>query len=193
VFQSVTALRYDQMEQAAQVLSDDLGFRSAAATHDAPTIESVLSSLRARLGMSRALFVGVDGAVVGLSEPVPAADIDVLRKAVENGTTRGILTLGPHRYRAVAAPLRAPDLQGRVIFASRLDDREMADLARLSALSVRARIVPTAEADKDLPIRVAGSIAAIDRRITGERILMQASPVASFGEAPRRRWCWNTA
>jgi methyl-accepting chemotaxis protein len=183
VFERVTALRYEQMRQAAQVLSADFGFRSAIATHDAPTIDSALSSLRTRLGMSEAFFMPADGKVVGLPARVAPGDIAAIRGAADAGVTRGILALDGTDYRGVAVPVEAPDFLGWLVFARRLDN---SDLDGLSSTSLRAHVVPAAMVPAGVVIRPAGSAAATETRIDGQRMLVQASPVESFGNKGSR-------
>ncbi|MDZ4194103.1 MAG: cache domain-containing protein, partial [Pseudomonas sp.] len=43
VFEQLLALRSDQLQQAAQVLAADFGFKEAVASGDAPTIRSALA------------------------------------------------------------------------------------------------------------------------------------------------------
>ena len=182
VFESVREMRYDQMQQGAATLAADYGFRSAAASGDAPTTASALESLKARIGVEQALFVGADGATVGLHEKVGKRDLAYLVDAVNDGADRGVLRLGRQSYRAVAAPVKAPDLVGWVVFLTPLDDREMDKLATLSAIPLRARIVPVAMLDKDIPIVAPGSANNAERVIDGERMLVQASIVPGFGK-----------
>ena len=85
VFDRVAGMRYDQMQQAGQVLSSDFGFREAAATGDSPTIASALDSLKHRMGLSHAFMVTMDGSVIGLGETVGAADCADLLESLNNG------------------------------------------------------------------------------------------------------------
>ena len=72
VFDRVAAMRYDKLGDASGVLAADFGFRTAIATEDAPTIASALDSLRDRLGLSQAFFVGTEGNVVGYRGTITA-------------------------------------------------------------------------------------------------------------------------
>ena len=62
VFEQLLALRSDQLQQAAQVLAADFGFKEAVASGDAPTIRSALANQGARINAD-AVFKGtkVDG------------------------------------------------------------------------------------------------------------------------------------
>jgi diguanylate cyclase (GGDEF)-like protein len=181
VFDRITAMRYDQLGDAARVLSADFGFRTAVASADAPTIASALDSLQRRQGVSQAFFVATDGTVTGYRGALPEAEAKRVYDALDDGATRGVLRVGDAAFNAAAAPVQAPVLLGWVVFANALDATELASLARLSAVDLKPRIV----AVRDLPagIRVAptGTIPATERDVNGERILLQASPVPTFG------------
>lgn len=184
VFESVREMRYDQMRQGAELLAADYGFRSAAASADAPTIISALDTLKARIGVDRAFLIGAQGTIVGLGNDVGKRDRAMLVDAVNDGADRGVLRLGASSYRAVAAPVRAPDLVGWVVFLTPLDDKEMDRLAALSAIPLHAHMMPVAMIDKEIPIVGAGSANNIERLRGGERVLVQASIVPGFGKAP---------
>jgi len=181
VFDRVTTMRYAQLGDASRVLAGDFGFRSAAATGDAPTIASALDSLRARLRLSQAFYVSTDGDVVGFRGTLASGEAETLRRALEDGSTRGVLQLGEHRFNAAATAIEAPTTIGWVVFANRLDGRELAELARLSAIDLSPRIVPAATLSA---AERSGGI--VEREAGGEDVLIQASPVASFrNEAPQ--------
>jgi diguanylate cyclase (GGDEF)-like protein len=181
VFDRIASMRYDHMRQAGQVLSSDFGFRAAVATGDAPTIASALDSLKHRLNLSQAFMVGFDGSVVGLGANVDQAERRKLWSALDNGAEQGVLQLGGRNYSAVAAPINAPSLIGWVVFANNLDGREMRSLTRLSALELHPQILPVNQVETGVPVAKAGSVEASERNVNGERILIQASPVQSFG------------
>jgi hypothetical protein len=48
VFDRVWALRTQRLQDGADLLSRDFGFRAAVATHDVPTVESAITNLRQR-------------------------------------------------------------------------------------------------------------------------------------------------
>ncbi|KQN39461.1 diguanylate cyclase [Sphingomonas sp. Leaf407] len=175
VFDRVTAMRYAQLGDAGTVLAGDFGFRSAAATGDAPTIVSALDSLRSRLRLDQAFFVGADGAVVGYRGRMSPRDADDLFAALDGGRTRGVLRIGDARFNAAAAAVKAPVTIGWVVFGNALDGREMARLARLSSIDLAPHIVPAATLD---PAQRGGAV--VERDIDGKRMLVQASPIASF-------------
>ena len=175
VFDRVTAMRYAQLGDASAVLAGDFGFRSAAATGDGPTIASALDSLRRRLRLDQAFFVGTDGKVIGFHGRLRAQDADDLLAALDEGHARGVLRIGPARFNAAAAPVKTPETIGWVVFGNALDGGEMARLARLSPIDLAPRIVPAASLDLEQR-----SGTAIEREVGGKRLLVQASPIAAF-------------
>jgi diguanylate cyclase (GGDEF)-like protein len=175
VFDRVTTMRYAQLGDAGRVLASDFGFREAAATGDAPTIASALDSLKGRLDLDQAFFVDIDGNVTGFAGALPASEAETLRAALEDGADRGVLRIGDLRFNAAAAPVEAPVTIGWVVFGNALDGGEMAALSKLSAIDLAPRIVPAS----DLPVGMTlGTASEIDA--SGERMLVQASPIASF-------------
>ncbi|WP_256926741.1 bifunctional diguanylate cyclase/phosphodiesterase [Sphingomonas sp. TZW2008] len=175
VFDQVAAMRYAQLGDASTVLAGDFGFRSAVATDDAPTIGSALDSLRSRLQLDQAFFVSVDGTVIGYRGQLTASDTDELLSALQDGRARGVLRIGKTRFNAAASPVKAPVTFGWVVFGNALDAREMAQLGKLSPIDLAPRIVPAATLTT-----TERSGATSERDAHGERILRQASPIASF-------------
>jgi len=53
----------------------------------------------------------------------------------------GVLTLGQDSYQAIAAPILSPTLTGWVVFARRLDQREMHALESMSAIPIQATVL----------------------------------------------------
>lgn len=144
VFDRVWALKASQLMDSATVLSRDFGFREAVATSDRPTVESALENLRGRLGIDRTFLVGADGSVTGAAGLTDSAAAD-LWSALDAGATSGVLTVAGKPYQAVAAPVMAPQLTGWVVFAERLDDRELTALEKLSSIPLDAAVLTHAE------------------------------------------------
>jgi len=129
-----------QLRAAAGLLARDFGFRAAVATHDRNTIESALSNLRQRMGLSTAFIVDVNGTVTGLADPRETAQASALSTQLDEGVTAGVAPLGGQAHKIVAAPIMAPALTGWVVFATELDQREMRGLERLSAIPLSAAV-----------------------------------------------------
>jgi EAL domain-containing protein (putative c-di-GMP-specific phosphodiesterase class I)/GGDEF domain-containing protein len=142
VFDRVWALRSQQLEDGARLLSRDFGFRAAIATHDARTIESALENLRQRLSLEKAFIVDLDAGVTGLGKTRldngARALFDVLGAAPG---ARGVLMIGGQPHLAVATPIQAPALVGWVVFAVKVDRRELASLERLSSAQLQAGLM----------------------------------------------------
>ena len=139
VFDRVWALRTQRLQDGAELLSRDFGFRAAVATHDGPTVASAVANLRQRLGLDLAFTVGVDGDVVGLD---PARlDLEKLWSALdaEDGA-QGVFAIDHQPYQLISAPILSPTLTGWVVFAAKLDEREMQALETLSAIGLDAQV-----------------------------------------------------
>ncbi len=180
VFDRIATMQFEQLAQASGVLAADFGFRSAAATGDAPTIDSALVSLKARLGLSDSFVVGLDGSIIGLNKPLPTEDKERLFAALDGGSTRGIARLDGRNRMLAAAPIKTPVLIGWVVFTRDLGSRELRSLADLSALDLHPEIVALGKLPKGIAAAKAGSVAAVERDVDGTRMLIQASPVQSF-------------
>lgn len=140
VFDRIWSLRSERLREGANLLSRDFGFRAAVATRDAPTIGSALENLRARMGVDYAFMVGVDGQVAGA--PLRPADRLALVRAFESADDpSGVFMLGDEPHQLVSAPVLSPELIGWVVFAVRLDAREMDGLERLSAIPLDAMVL----------------------------------------------------
>ncbi|OYW30027.1 MAG: hypothetical protein B7Z44_02600 [Caulobacter sp. 12-67-6] len=139
VFDRVWALRTQRLRDGADLLSRDFGFRSAVATRDAPTVESAITNLRQRLGLDLAFTVGVEGDVIGLDPAL--LDLDKLWAALdaEDGA-QGVFVIDNAPYQIISAPIMAPTLNGWIVFAAKLDDREMQALEGLSAIDLDAQV-----------------------------------------------------
>ncbi|CAN5478616.1 bifunctional diguanylate cyclase/phosphodiesterase [soil metagenome] len=139
VFDSVWALRTQRLRDGAELLSRDFGFRAAVATRDAPTVESAVTNLRARMGLDLAFMVGVDGNVVGVD---PAkVDIEKLWSALDHEDgAQGVFVVDGAPYQMISAPVMSPTLTGWIVFGARLDDREMTALEKLSAIRLEAQV-----------------------------------------------------
>ena len=142
VFDRVWELRTAQLQNGAEILARDFGFRAAVATQDGPTIQSALISLRERLGLDAAFVIGPGGTVVA-ADGLPAQELDpaTLQRLSDGDVTAGVFVLGDTAYQAVSAPILAPTPIGQVVFAARLDRNEMASLVRLSPINFRPQLL----------------------------------------------------
>lgn len=140
VFDRVWSMRSERLREGASLLSRDFGFREAAATRDALTIDSALENLRHRMGIDLAFMVDAGGQVIGAR--FAEADRAELARAFEvSDDPSGIFMLGGEPYQLVSAPVLSPELIGWVVFAVRLDQSEMHALERLSAIPLQAAVL----------------------------------------------------
>lgn len=139
VFDRVWALRTQRLQDGADLLSRDFGFRAAIATHDRPTVESAVTNLRQRLGLDLAFTVGVDGDVTGMDPQ--RLDLEKLWSALdaEDGA-QGVFAIDGQPYQLISAPILSPTLTGWIVFAARLDEPEMRALEKLSAIGLDAQV-----------------------------------------------------
>lgn len=140
VFDRVWSLRSERLQEGASLLSRDFGFRAAAATRDAPTISSALENLRRRVGVDYAFMVDAGGQVMGAR----LADADRAHLAhvfeVSDDPT-GVVVLNGAPCQLVSAPILSPELIGWVVFAVRLDQKEMRALEQLSSIPLNAVVL----------------------------------------------------
>lgn len=140
VFDRVWFLRSERLREGASLLSRDFGFREAAATGDALTIGSALENLRGRMGVEYAFMIDNSGQVLGAT--FSAGDNARLQQAFETADDpSGVFMLGGEAYQLVSAPVLSPAPIGWVVFAVRLDEREMQALERLSAIPLEAIVL----------------------------------------------------
>jgi diguanylate cyclase (GGDEF)-like protein len=137
VFDRLWQLRSGELQNAAQLLARDFGFRAAVATGDQATIGSAIENARKRLKVGNAFVIRVDGHPTGISEAQAAG----LWNSLDEGRTSGIADVDGRTRQLVAAPVLAPNLLGWVAFASDLDHREMRSLERLSAIPLHATVL----------------------------------------------------
>ena len=142
VFNRIWALRSQQLQEGAGLLSRDFGFRAAVATKDAATIRSALANLGSRLGADRAYIVNLDGTASSADgRPVEPDAARVLRSLDQDADASGVFTVAGQAYQAISAPILSPTLTGWVVFANRLDKAEMNSIERLSAIPLKASVV----------------------------------------------------
>jgi diguanylate cyclase (GGDEF)-like protein len=142
VFDRIWAMRAGQLQASAGLLSRDFGFREAVASHDEATIRSALENLRVRLGIDMAFIVGVDGQITGGDPKALAGAGKQITRAVDvEDNPSGVMVVGGAPYQTIAAPILSPTLVGWVVFAAKLDGREMASLERLSAIPLDAAVL----------------------------------------------------
>ncbi|CAN5341229.1 bifunctional diguanylate cyclase/phosphodiesterase [soil metagenome] len=177
VYDQIWAGRSEQLRQGAGVLAQDFGFREAVATNDEATIRSALDNLRGRQKVDGAMIVGVDGYFTAAGLNPDEASVDTLFKGLESGKLdAGVMTIGGGPYQVVAAPIMAPVLIGWVVFVDQLDQTQMQNLERLSAIPLSATVVTKAAAGwRDM----AGMASPLDHAIARQLADGDARPVTA--------------
>ena len=141
VFDQVWDLRSGRLQDGAGLLARDFGFRSAVASRDAGTIVSALDNLKARLNVDIAFMVNIDGMPTGGDAALLTPTALRMAGKLDDTIASGVLTLGEASYQTIAAPILSPTLDGWVVFARRLDQREMNALEKqIGRASCRERV-----------------------------------------------------
>ena len=200
VYDRLWQQRAHELQNAAQLLARDFGFRAAVATGDQPTIQSALGNAAVRLKVRNAFIVTADGKVSAIGPSIGKGQAEALWESLDEGRLTGVSVLGGRPRQLVAAPIMAPTLIGWVVFAADLDAREMRGLERLSAIPLRAAVLArdegrwaevagsmstlNAEAVTRADQHV-GSAAAFDMRVGGENSIALAKPLPTFSDDQR--------
>jgi diguanylate cyclase (GGDEF)-like protein len=184
VFDRMWALKAEQLQDSAGLLARDFGFRAAAATGDKATVESALDNLKGRLAVDRAFFLGDDGAVLGRDRRVlDDGDAGRLGDALTGeDEPSGVAAIGGTPYYVIASPVLAPVRVGWVVFAARLDRRELAALERLSAIPLKATLL---RQGSDGRWAVAGAGSTPGERSAMTRFMAEATARQGRPDAPR--------
>ena len=183
VFEEILDLRAGQMNQSAEVLAHDFGFREAVATGDGETIASALDSLKARSGTGAAFVLTLDGEVLssgesGLSDPTS------LWYSLDDGKSRGIIETDGKMALAAASPILAPDLIGWLVIAQPFNRAELDRLVELAPIELEAKV----ERSSSLPAWITDQpIGEVFEGEGEERVLYHVSdlPVLQDGISPQ--------
>ncbi len=141
-FEQLWSMSEDHMSTSADVLAADFGFRAAVASEDIETIASAVANTKARL---EGINVGVafpDGRFVTETAEEQRLPDSVYAALLEEDRPGGVISLDGKYYQSVAVPVRAPVLVGWAIFWKDLDAARMHELEALSAIPVKAQILP---------------------------------------------------
>jgi diguanylate cyclase (GGDEF)-like protein len=159
VYDRLWQQRAHELQNAAQLLARDFGFRAAVASGDQATMQSALGNAAARLKVRSAFIVTADGRVSAIDPSVGSTEAAGLWEQLDDGRLAGVSVLAGRPRQLVAAPIMAPTLIGWVVFAADLDAREMRGLERLSAIPLHAAVVAY---DKGRWAEASGSMSALD-------------------------------
>jgi len=197
VYDRLWQQRAHELQNAAQLLSRDFGFRAAVATGDEATMRSALGNAAARLKVRTAFIVTADGRVSAIDPTIGSQQTARLWEPLDAGRLTGVAVLGGRPRQLVAAPIMAPMLIGWVVFAADLDQREMRALERLSAIPLHAAVLAKgagnwAEATGSMSAVTSTSamlaqshvkgMAAFEMRVAGTPSITLAKPLPTFSD-----------
>ena len=200
VYDRLWQQRTHELQNAAQLLARDFGFRAAVASGDEATIQSALGNAASRLRVRSAFIVSADGRVSSIDAAVSGAEAAALWAPLDDGRLTGVTVLAGRPRQLVAAPIMAPVLIGWVVFAADLDPREMRSLERLSAIPLHAAVLASAKGKwteasgsmSTLDPRAArlaqahlGQPAAFEMALGGNRSIALAKPLPTFSSGDR--------
>jgi diguanylate cyclase (GGDEF)-like protein len=157
VFQHNLSEQQIELRSAGEVVARDFGFRAAFASGDRNTLVSALSSLASRAHARAAIVIGLDGTITA-SPGTPTIDGRRLLAGLNNGADGGVIMLGKTLASGAAARIEMPDLAGWLVLARPLDQRELAQFARLSAIPVDAQVALAGNLGPDLADVLPGTI-----------------------------------
>ena len=200
VYDRLWEQRAHELQNAAQLLARDFGFRAAVATGDQATMQSALGNAAARLKVKSAFIVTADGKVTAVDPSIRLDEIRRLWDPLDEGRLTGVSVLAGRPRQLVAAPIMAPTLIGWVVFAADLDPREMRGLERLSAIPLHAAVLAQSKRGW---LEAAGSMSALDARtaslaesrvgtgsafemrVAGEKSIVLAKSLPTFSDGER--------
>jgi diguanylate cyclase (GGDEF)-like protein len=200
VYDRLWQQRAHELQNAAQLLARDFGFRAAVATGDQATMQSALGNAAARLKVRTAFIITADGRVSAIDPSIGKEQAAALWEPLDEGRLTGVSVLAGRPRQLVAAPIMAPTLIGWVVFAADLDEREMRALERLSAIPLHAAVLANKGGRWS---EAAGSMSALNRdsaalaqdhvqrsaafemRVGDSTSIALAKPLPAFGDKER--------
>ena len=200
VYDRLWQQRAHELQNAAQLLARDFGFRAAVATGDRATMQSALTNAAARLKVESAFIVTADGKVTAIDPSISSAEMARLWEPLDGGRLTGVSVLAGRPRQLVAAPIMAPTLIGWVVFAGDLDAREMRGLERLSAIPLHAAVLAQSDGrwseaagsmsalndqSDALAERHMLSGAAFEMKVAGDKSIALAKPLPTFSDGER--------
>ena len=141
IFRRLFEQNHARLAQVAQLLSLDYAFREAAATHDLPTMQSMLTNHGARIGADKMSLMSLEGEVLADTlEPRRAGQrfqpAQLLQSAEQNGQAIGIVHDEGRVFQVAVLPVLAPTPIAWTLVGFAVDTRLANDLRSLSSLDV---------------------------------------------------------
>lgn len=139
VFSRILDSNRRQLEQAANVLAQDFGFRTAIATGDLETIRSALENHGQRIGAGLVVLTDLDGRpITEANAPTAATGAMTMADAGElpgaGGT--GIALRNGRAYQVVSVTVRSPLPIARVLMGFELDQRVLNEVEGILGLDI---------------------------------------------------------
>src|SRR3982750_3750048 len=94
VYDRLWQQRSHELQNAAQLLARDFGFRAAVASADQATMQSALGNAAARLRVRNAFIVPAEGKVSTIDRAVGSREAAALWEPLDNGRLTGVSVLG---------------------------------------------------------------------------------------------------
>lgn len=140
LLQSLLDRKAQALVDGARLLAADYGFRSALASDDADTIESVLANHGARIGATAVALLATDFQLRSTTTSQPRDLMPIAARlaaqAAVSGQASAIALLAGRPHQAVLVPVKAPVVIGWVLMAFPLDGQLAADMQSLSGLNL---------------------------------------------------------
>jgi diguanylate cyclase (GGDEF)-like protein len=159
-----------KLTEGASLLAADYGFRSAVASHDDPTIASVLANHGERIGASVTALLDTNFTLrVATQADAPSLRPVLLQLAEQRANPRlagNVVVIGDRPFQFVLVPLRAPVTVGWVLMGFPVDQRLVDEMLAFSSLHVSLEMRTQGQAGwKTLLSTLPGEArAALDRR-----------------------------
>ena len=183
VWDSFHAARRQQLADSVAVLADDFGFRAAAATADAGTVQSALDNHGQRIGADIGVLLTLEGEWLAAASGTVLDDgraaaplMSLHRRAEAEGRATGAVVLDGRPYLVAVVPVNAPVTMAWVVMGRALDATYLEEFHTLSGLHLAL-----AHGDGDARRLLVSSRASEDldpRLLEGEAVSPESRPGA---------------
>ena len=143
----------ETLQQQVAVITEDFGFRAAAATGDRDTILSALANHGERVDADLALWVTPEGKISLASSPMGQLP-STIRRAMSRGTPQSaaaIEAIAGKVYYLGISPSLAPSLLGWLVIGKEIDAPELARLEQLTGATINLAPGEPGEAEAYAP------------------------------------------
>ena len=138
-FQRLIEARSGQLAESVRILAGDFAFKTALATRDVPTIQSVLQNHGERVEADLMLLVSLErtpvaDAAAEKPRPLNAGLLELLKTAEAQERASGALSFDGKPYQMIALPAAAPFPVGWLVTGFEMDDKLARDLRQFTQL-----------------------------------------------------------